>query len=263
MRASNTLQGRFIWYELLTSDPDAATRFYTELIGWGTAEWGEGEEPYIMWTTGGTSIGGVTTLSEEARKVSAPPHWLGYVGTSDIDATVSQAEELGGKVLVALTEIPTVGRFAVISDPQGAVFAVFAPAGQAPGHEGPAQLREFSWHELATTDPSAAFEFYHALFGWKKTDSMDMGPLGIYQMFGRKDMTLGGMFNKSADVPGPPAWLLYIRVEDVDQAAERIKELGGKVLNGPMEVPDGARIAQCMDPQGAVFAIHSTSGQAR
>ena len=262
--SDDTLKGRFVWYELLTSDPDAARRFYTELIGWGTTEWGEGEEPYVMWTTDGTSkgsIGGVIPLPEEAKKAGARPHWLPYVGTSDIEATVSEAEKLGGKVMVPLTEIPTVGRFAVLSDPQGAVFAVFAPAEQAPGHEGSAQLREFSWHELATTDHSAALDFYQALFSWKKTESMDMGPMGIYQMYGRKDMTLGGMFNKSEDMPGPPAWLLYIKVEDVDQAAERVQELGGKVLSGPMEVPGGDRIAQCMDPQGVSFAIHSASGE--
>jgi predicted enzyme related to lactoylglutathione lyase len=121
---------------------------------------------------------------------------------------------------------------------------------------------EFSWHELATTDHSAAFEFYQALFGWNKTESMDMGPMGIYQMYGRGEMTLGGMFNKSEDMPGPSAWLLYIEVEDVDHTARKVQELGGKILNGPMEVPGGGRIAQCMDPQGAAFAIHSADGQA-
>ena len=258
----STLHGRFVWYELLTSDPEAARSFYTELIGWGTAEW-EGEKgSYTMWTNGENSLGGVIVLPEEAKAAGAPPHWLAYVGTPDLDATISRVEELGGKVLAAPPEIPTVGRFAVISDPQGALFAVFTPAGEAPGHEGPAQQGEFSWHELATTDHEAAFEFYRELFGWKKTDSLDMGPMGIYQMYGRKDMTLGGMFNKSTDMPGPPAWLLYIRVGDVDQAAERVKELGGKVLNGPMEVPGGSgdRIAQCMDPQGAAFAMHSSGG---
>jgi predicted enzyme related to lactoylglutathione lyase len=263
--SDETLQGRFVWYELLTSDPDAAKGFYTELIGWDTAEWGEGENPYVMWTLDGTpegSMGGVIPLPEEAKKMGAPPHWLPYLGTSDIEGTVSEAEKLGGKALVPLTEIPTVGRFAVLSDPQGAVFAVFTPAEQPPGHEGPAQIMEFSWHELATTDHSAAFEFYQALFGWNKTESMDMGPMGIYQMYGRGEMTLGGMFNKSEDMPGPSAWLLYIEVEDVDHTARKVQELGGKILNGPMEVPGGGRIAQCMDPQGAAFAIHSADGQA-
>ncbi len=154
--SDDTLQGRFVWYELLTSDPDAATDFYTELIGWGTAEWGEGENPYVMWTTDETpegSMGGVIPLTEEAKKAGAPPHWLPYVGASDIEATVSEAQKLGGKVIVPLTEIPTVGRFAVLSDPQGAGFAVFAPAEQAPGHEGPALLRSspgMNWQPQTT-----------------------------------------------------------------------------------------------------------------
>ena len=150
---------------------------------------GEGGNPYVMWTTDGTpqgSIGGVIPLPEGAKKAGAPPHWLPYVGSSDIDATVSEAQKLGGRVIVPLTEIPTVGRFAVLSDPQGAVFAVFAPAEQAPGHEGSAQLREFSWHELATTDYEAAFEFYDALFGWKKTESLDMGPAEFTRCMGER-----------------------------------------------------------------------------
>ncbi len=187
--SDDALKGRFVWYELLTSDPDAATGFYTELIGWGTAEWGEGENPYVMWTTDETpqgSIGGVIPLPEEAKKAGAPPHWLPYVGSLDIEATVSEAQKLGGKVMVPLTEIPTVGRFAVLSDPQGAVFAVFAPAEQAPGHEGPAQLREFSWHELATTDYEAALSSMMRCLVGKKPKVWTWGPREFTRCMGER-----------------------------------------------------------------------------
>ena len=259
--SDDSLLGRFVWYELLTSDPEAATRFYTELIGWGTAQWEGGSEPYTIWTNGDTPIGGVISLPEVAKQAGAPPHWLAYLGTPDVEATVSQVKELGGEVLVAPTQVPTVGNFAVLSDPQEAAFAVFNPTEPPPEHAGPAQAGEFSWHELATTDHAAAFEFYHAIFGWEKTESLDMGPMGIYQMYGRASLTLGRMYNQSAETPGPPHWLLYTRVKDVDQTTDIVKKLGGTVLNGPMEVPGGDRITQCMDPQGASFAIHSTAGQ--
>ena len=125
--SDDSLLGRFVWYELLTSDPEAATRFYTELIGWGTAQWEGGSEPYTMWTNDDTPIGGVISLPEVAKQAGAPPHWLAYLGTPDVEATVSQVKELGGKVLVAPTQVPTVGNFAVLSDPQEAAFAVFNP----------------------------------------------------------------------------------------------------------------------------------------
>jgi predicted enzyme related to lactoylglutathione lyase len=116
---------------------------------------------------------------------------------------------------------------------------------------------EISWHELTTTDHAKAYDFYQKLFGWEKTSAMDMWEMGEYQMYGRGEETLGGMWTKPADLPMPPNWLYYIRVANVDDAAERIKTLGGQVLNGPMDVPGGDRIAQCMDPQGAAFAVHS------
>ena len=249
-------RGRFVWFDLVTTDPDAATSFYGEVIGWSTSLWEAGEMSYTMWTNGGTPIGGVMTLPEDAVAQGAPPHWLAYIATPDVDGTTEQAKELGAHVLVAPTDIPTVGRFAVLADPQGAVFAVFMADGEFPGHDGPPQQGEFSWHELMTTDHVAAFEFYNKLFGWEKTDAMDMGEAGIYQMYGRDGTTLGGMFNKPAEMPAP-AWLFYVMVDDVNRVVEKVKQNGGQVLNGPMEVPGGDLIAQCMDPQGAAFAIHS------
>jgi predicted enzyme related to lactoylglutathione lyase len=247
--------GRFVWYDLMTTDPASAEIFYKEVVGWGTAPWEGGETPYTMWMNGETPVGGIMQLPEEAA--GAPPHWLAYIATPDVDATCALAIQLGGNVIKEPMDIPEVGRFAVLADPQGAVFAAYSPASDPPGHEGPPQVGEFSWHELTTTDHEAAFEFYHALFGWDKTDSMDMGEAGIYQMYGRKGMPLGGMFNKPAEMPGPPAWLYYARVDDVHSATEKVQQQGGRILNGPMEVPGGDTIAQCMDPQGTAFALHS------
>lgn len=216
---------------------------------------------HTEWTNGETPLGGSMNLSEDAKKAGAPPHWLAYVLVVDVDATVDRAKGLGGNVMVPAMDIPTVGRFAVITDPQGAFIAVYTPAGEPPGHDGPPQTGEFSWHELATSDWKAAWAFYEALFGWEKGDAMDMGAMGIYQMYKKKgsEMPLGGVFDKPAEMPGPPFWLYYVRVDDADASAKRVEELGGKILNGPMDVPGGDRIVQCMDPQGAVFALHSTA----
>jgi predicted enzyme related to lactoylglutathione lyase len=259
--AEGAQQRCFVWYDLLTSDPDAATGFYGELIGWGTQPWEGGSQPYLMWTNGENPMGGVMQLPEDAAKAGAPPHWLAYVATPDTKATVARATELGACVLVQPTDIPEAGQFAVLQDPQGATFAVYTSAQDSPGAEFTPAIGEFSWHELATTDYEAAFDFYHKLFDWDQTESMDMGEAGTYQMYGAQGSgkSSGGMFNKPAEMPGPPAWLFYVKVEDVNAAVEKVKELGGQVLNGPMEVPGGDMVAQCMDPQGAAFALHSSA----
>ena len=251
-------RGRFVWYDVMTTDPKSAQEFYTKLTGWGAQEW-DGPMPYTMFTNQGTPRGGFMLLPDEAKAAGAPPHWLGYILTPNVDETVSTAEGAGGSVMVPAQDIPGVGRFAVLADPQGVVFATFAPEGDAPGNAGPPAIGDYSWHELGTSDYEAAWGFYETLFGWKKLEAMDMGEAGIYQMFttGDGEMPLGAIFNKTADMPGPPSWLYYARVDDVHESVKDVKRLGGQVLNGPIEVPGGDHIAQCMDPQGAAFALHS------
>lgn len=249
--------GRFIWYELLTDDPAGAQPFYQEVVGWGTSEWDGGGKPYTMWMNGETPVGGVMQLPEEAKAMGARPHWLAYVATPDVDETGRRAAELGATILNGPMDIPGVGRISIIADPQGAVFAAFTPESDTPGHEGPANLGEFSWHELITSDWEGAFDFYSALFGWEKTEAMDMGDMGIYQMFGRNGLTVGGMFNKTPDMPDPPSWLYYALVPDVDVAAEKVTALGGSILRRPMDVLGGDKIVQCMDCDGVAFALHA------
>lgn len=252
--ARNAL-GRWVWYDLLTTDLEAAKSFYTKVIGWGTMVW-DGPMPYEMWTHAPKAgLGGLMVLPEEAKAAGAPPNWLGYVSTPDIAATAKRVVELGGKVIKEPTDVPDTGRFAVLADPQGAVFAVYQSAHGAP-QDAPPEVKQFSWHELATTDPEAAFAFYAKLFDWSKTEDMDMGEDGIYRMYGFGQWPLGGIYRKRPEMP-VPAWLYYIKVPDVKATVETVKQAGGTILNGPMEVPGGDLIAQCMDPQGAAFAIHS------
>ena len=257
--SSESDRGRFVWFDLMTPDPDAAVSFYTDLVGWGTQPWEGGDQPYTMWTNRDQPLGGVMEIPREARQAGAPPNWMAYVAVPDIDATAERARELGGSVTHPPTDIPGAGRFAVLADPQGAVFAVYASQQEHPSPIEPPVSGEFSWHELATSDYQGACDFYASLFGWERQEAMDMGGGWIYQIYGRSGMPLGGMFNKTDEMPGPPMWLYYIKVDSVEAAVARVKELGGQVLNGPMEVPGGDQIAQCMDPQGAVFALHSSA----
>jgi predicted enzyme related to lactoylglutathione lyase len=258
--SNGKVRGRFVWHELMTSDPKAAAKFYPPVIGWKTQTWPQNPS-YTMFASPTGAMAGYMQLPEEAKKMGAAPHWLSYIGTPDVDRTVRQVEELGGRVLKPTMEVPSVGRFAILQDPQGAVFAAFTPSSEGTG-DGKPTLGDFSWHELITTDWEAAFEFYRKLFGWEKTSAMDMGDMGTYQMYGWKDQMLGGMFNKPKNMPAPPHWLPYILVKDSKTAAATAKNRGAQIINGPMEVPGGSWIAQGIDPQGVMFAVHSMAPEA-
>jgi uncharacterized protein len=254
------MSGRFVWYELMTSDTKGAIAFYSEVVGWKTqlfadAKGQPGADPYTMWVSGQGPMGGVMTLPEEAKKMGAPPHWMAHVGVDDVDATVAKAKAKGGKVYVPPTDIPTVGRFSVIADPQGATISVFKSASEMQPHDTSKQ-GEISWNELVTSDAPAAFAFYSDLFGWKQLAEMDMGPMGKYTLYGQGEKQYGGMMNKPPEMQMPPAWIYYIQVDDLAAAVARATSKGAKLLVGPMDVPGGTSIAQFIDPQGAMFALH-------
>jgi uncharacterized protein len=252
---AHDVRGRFLWYDLMTTDPGGAREFYGKVAGWGLEQFPVQGSPYTMFTRGGVPLGGSMQLPDDAVKMGAPAHWIAYIGTPDVDATTAKALEMGARTHVAPRDIPSVGRFAVLADAQGATIAFFTPSNDQPPSHKP-EIGDISWHELATNDPAAAFGSYQALFGWEKTGEQDMGPMGVYLMFGREGTTLGGIFKRAAERPAPPHWLLYIRVADIDAGAAAVTANGGRVVHGSVEVPGGDRIVQCMDPQGAVFALH-------
>ena len=247
----------FVWYELMTTDPAAAKKFYTDIVGWGTAPFENGSGmDYTMWMKGEAPVGGVMELPEEARKGGAPSHWIGYVAVPDVDATAAKAKKLGGQVIHGPEDIPEVGRFVILRDPQGAVVCAFKGSQDMPDADGQPQTGDFSWNELSTPDHKAAFDFYADLFGWEKQQAMDMGDGFLYQMYGIGEKMLGGMYDKTDEQPGPPAWLYYTVVDDLDRTVEKVKKNGGTIVVEPMEVPGGSRVAVGIDPQGAAFGLH-------
>jgi len=254
------MHGQFVWYELTTPDVDAAKKFYPRFTGWGTQPF---DNDYSMFTNGGVPIAGMFKLTDEMRQQGVPPNWLPYVETSDVDDTAAKAASLGGRVMVGPQDIPDAGRFAVIQDPQGAVFGALKPANPGGAWDGTAEVGRFSWHELMTTDYVKAFQFYRDLFGWEKTgDEMDMGGGQYYFTYGKGEKMYGGMFNRFGDMASmQPFWLVYIHVKDVGKAVEAATK-GGAVVHRPqMDIPGGS-IAILGDPQGAGFALHHANAPA-
>jgi predicted enzyme related to lactoylglutathione lyase len=246
--------GHFLWYELMTTDIEAAKAFYAKVVGWGTRDASMRGTAYILFTVGEASVSGLMFLPEDARRMGAKPRWIGYVGVNDVDATADRIKQLGGAVYVPPTDVPNVSRFSVFADPQMATLALLKWL--TPGPEGPAELGNpgrVGWHELLAADWKKAFAFYGELFDWQRANA-DIGPTGTYQLFSAAGQTIGGMFTKPPMVP-IPFWLYYFNVDDIEAAAERVKAGGGQILEGPLEVPGGRRVARCADPQGAMFAL--------
>ncbi len=249
-------RGQFVWHELVTTDIAGAGAFYPRVAGWKTQAWDKNSS-YTLWVGSAGPMGGVMPLPEEAP---ASSHWMPYIAAPDMAGTFELARRLGGTVCTDVTEIPGAGSYAVLQDPQGAAFAIYCST--RPQDNGSAEESGFSWHELATGDFDAALQFYMQLFGWGKGPTHDMGDLGYYQIFTRHGKNMGGIYKMPPGVT-TPHWLSYVRVNDVDEAARAAKAAGGRVVNGPMEVPGGDWIAQIIDPQGAAFAVHQLKAAAK
>jgi predicted enzyme related to lactoylglutathione lyase len=252
-------QGRFAWYELLTTDMSAAGAFYAEVVGWGIRNASTPDLAYSLFTTEQEPLAGLMELPVEATKMGATPRWMGYVGVNDVDATAGRIKQLGGAVYVAPTN-SNIGRISVVADPQTATLALLG--GPPSGQSQPADLTKpgrVGWHELLAADTSKAFEFYREIFGWQQASS-EAGSTDAYQLFAAADQTIGGIFNKRP-VERIPFWLYYFNVEDIDAATARVKTCGGELFEGPIEVPDDSWIARYIDPQGAIFALQGQRSQ--
>jgi uncharacterized protein len=247
-------QGRFVWYELMTTDVAAARTFYGKVVGWGVQDASMPGLAYTFFTTRNAFASGLLGIPTEARNEGATPRWIGYVAVDDVDAAVDRIRRLGGAVRVRPTDLVDTSRFAVVADPQMASPALVKwlkprrqPLGEAdePGRVG--------WHELLTGDCEMALDFYSQLFDWQKADT-EAGPAGPYHVFAVRGETIGGIYAKPPLVPAP-LWLYYFNVKDINAAVDRVKAGGGQVLEGPIEGMGGNWIARCFDPQGAMFAL--------
>lgn len=248
--------GKFVWYELMTTDTKAAEEFYDDVVGWTSEDSGMPGAGYTLFKTDGdVRVAGLMTMPEGALKMNAPPAWLGYIGVDDVDASAKQLKELGGTVHREPDDIPNIGRFAIVTDPHGAVFALFKGNGEMPELAQNAN-GNVGWHELMAGDLAVEFPFYQKMFGWGKDEAMDMGEMGVYQIFSHGGAQIGGMMTKPAEIPSP-YWGYYFNVAALDAAVERATSRGAKIIMGPMEVPGGAWVINGVDPQGAHFSLVS------
>jgi predicted enzyme related to lactoylglutathione lyase len=247
--------GDFIWYELLTSDPDAAADFYGGVVGWRSRSFAGSVHGYRIFSSDDSDIAGLMSIPPEAAAAGMRPCWLGYIGVDDVDATAAQIVEAGGTQHVPPTDIPDIGRFAMLADPQGVIFYVMKGAsGETSTSFASMKVGHCNWNELATSDQTAALAFYRARFGWDKGDVMPMGEMGDYQFLVHHGETFGAVMTRMAGGP-PPMWTFYFGVADIDIAHKAASDRGGTIHYGPAEVPGGSFIVVGSDPQGAMFGL--------
>jgi predicted enzyme related to lactoylglutathione lyase len=249
---------KFIWYDLMTRDAAASNSFYAHVVGWNVETDATSGPNYNILKAGAESVGGIMAMPPDSGP-SMPPFWSGYIYSADVDATAKKVAKLGGQVCREPVTIPGIIRFAVLADMHGAFFNVMTPLmeGQASTTDDrkPGQI---GWRELMSGNWKEAWDFYEGLFGWKKSEAMDIGPMGTYQLFDTGPGQAGGMMTKTAEDPAPPHWNYYFSVDAMTGAIARAKSKGATFFMEPIEVPGGGFATNGMDPQGAAFSLFSS-----
>ena len=251
---STTEAGTFCWFECASTDAVSVKPFYTGVFDWLAEDVpmpGDESGHYTMLRVGEADTAGLYSMCGP-QFTNVPSHWASYVRVDSADATAGQAIELGGKVVMPAMDVPGVGRVAFVEDPTGATLGLFQ-AGEHRGAQPPATTHgAMGWSLLTTGDPPAAAEFYSALFGWIAQPD-EQGPYVEIRHAGR---SIAGILPPPAGQDHVPAnWMPYVSVDDCDVCAERVTELGGRLLMPPMSIPGVGRFAVLQDPAGACLAF--------
>jgi predicted enzyme related to lactoylglutathione lyase len=239
--------GTFCWIELGTSDAAGARSFYTQLFGWGVNEFPMGDMGnYYIFQKDGADTAAMYQIG--AQQEGMPPNWLSYVAVASADASTEKAKGLGGNVVHGPFDVEEMGRMTILSDPQGAMFAIW----ETKTHRGVGvrdETNSLCWNELQARDLDAAKKFYAPLFDWRLKESPD------YIEFHVAQNAVGGMMQSQSPSEVPSYWLPYFAVDDCDASAAQAQSLGGTLFVPPMDVPNVGRFAVIADPQSAVFAV--------
>ena len=248
----------------MTNDVAGAKAFYDEVVGWridadGTSMPNGSEYRMIVRSDGGMA-GGLLTISEDMASHGTRPMWIGYIHHPDVDQAAEAIETAGGAVHMPPMDMEGVGRMAMVSDPQGALFYVMKPTPPADNPDATSdvfsvdQPQHVRWNELWASDQDAAIELYTRLFGWTQQGEMEMGPYGKYKFIQNDGVGIGAVGWARPEGDGS-RWSFAIGVDDIDRAIAAAKKHGGSLSGEPQQVPGGEYSLHCTDPQGAGFAL--------
>ncbi|GAA0983164.1 VOC family protein [Acrocarpospora macrocephala] len=242
------------WLDLGSPDTEASADFYGSVFGWTFASAGPDSGGYGFFQQSGKTVAALGPLTEAGARSA----WTIYFHVPDADAATQQARENGGTVRVEPYDVFDAGRTAAFTDPGGAQFAIWQP-GKTIGLDVVTEPGSLGWTELYVPDPSAVRDFYTTLFGW----TIKEVPFGGGMTYVLASTAEG----KEPDIAGimplqqgdTPHWLPYIEVSDTDATLVRVDASGGAVLMPAMDVEGVGRFAVCADPNGARFAVITSS----
>ena len=244
-----TTTSRFVRHDLMCTDLPAGRRFYESLFGWQGTDVKVMGSTIVRITAGYQVLGAIMPFD---KSFSIPSHWVPYISVDSVDDCCKSASRLGGEICMGAMDIAP-GRFAMIDDPQKALFSPFTPKGAVPDQRtaGPG---DFCWDTLLTTDHRDAARFYTSLFGWGSSD-LDMGNGRAYTLLTNGDAGVAGIWKMSSDEAHRPMWLSYVAVRDTDDTVRRATALGATVVMAPTEAPGVGRLARILDPTGASIGL--------
>ncbi len=245
--------GKMIWADLITPDLAAAERFYGGLFGWTFQRLRAGDVDYAVVMQGGRPIAGLVQKAIPAG-THRQPAWLTFLATNDIDGAKRLAVAHGAKVLADIKSYPLRGRQCVLSDPEGAVFALLASSsGDPPDYL--AATGDWIWSSLHAKDAGAEAAFYQNLLGY---DVFDLpSDDGLEHLILSTDDYARASANDLARIPARrhSHWLNFVRVENAAETAAKVAALGGRVLVQPRVDRHGGMLAVVADPAGAPFGV--------
>ena len=241
--------GKFVWHNLITPDPEAARAFYSGLFGWELEVLEEGK--YTELSYQGRPLGGIV---DAGRAEGSPKSavWLSGLSVPDVDEAMKRAVAAGAKQLAAATDLPDIGRAAVISDSEGAVVQLVRSKRGDPPSSLPA-VHTWLWHELTANDPARAAAFYENLVGYQ-IELREANEAAGYRLLVRDGRPHGGILLNPFEGTRP-AWVPFVRVADPAALLPRVVALGGQVVLAPRKDLRGGTVALVLDPSGAPLAL--------
>lgn len=256
------LPGKIIWRDLLTDDPAASQRFYGELFGWtfenvGKASNLKSDSTYTLIRHNGQLIGGMID-SVALNNRSDISQWVVSMSVEDLDARVDAITAAGGRVMTPPTDLQERGRLALIRDAQGALIGLLETRDGDP-RDSDAEMGDFLWEELWTTDVESASAFYSDLAGLA-ADNVDLDPdtadAPTYRLLKAGDTPRIGVMANPLDGLDP-VWVSYLRVESPAAITSRVADLGGRIIVEARDRPVGGQAAFIAGPSGAGIALQT------
>ncbi len=255
---SSYQDGDFCWSDLGTTDLEKSKLFYSQLFGWDAFEMpGNETGGYSMFLMKQGVVAGYYPMMKEQIEMHIPCHWMSYIKTSNINATLNLAKENGGIILVDTQTIPTQGSMALVQAPDGGIFGLWQPE----SHFGSVYKGEHGsmcWFEYGCRNRDLAIKFFESVFGWNSNTS-DMGG-NLYTVFSIGEQMVAGLYLLPEEMKDVPShWLPYFEVGDIDKAIEVVGANSGNILMAKMFVEGVGHFAVIQDNVGAVIGLIQSS----